>query len=106
MDEINPQFLPWQADILKRALALKHQKHLPHAVLIDTPSDQDISGFAYYLSMLLLCDKIDDLAICGNCEACRMMQAGSYADFNLITLEQNDKTKKVNTINISVLLIY
>ncbi len=101
MDEINPQFLPWQADILKRALTLKHQQHLPHAVLIDTASDQDISSFAYYLSMLLLCDVPDDLAICGSCQACRMMQAGSYADFNLITLEQNDKTKKVNkNINI------
>jgi DNA polymerase-3 subunit delta' len=101
MDEINPQFLPWQADVLKRALALKHQQHLPHAVLIDTASEQDFSAFACYLSMLLLCDKPDDLAICGNCQACEMMQAGTYADFNLVTLEQNDKTKKLNkNINI------
>jgi len=101
MDEINPQFLPWQADVLKRALALKHQQHLPHAVLIDTASEQDFSAFACYLSMLLLCDKPDNLATCGNCQACEMMQAGTYADYSLVTLEPNEKTKKLNkNINI------
>ena len=46
--------------------------------------------------MLLLCDNLDGLDICGQCEACRMMQANTYADFNLTTLELNEKTKKVN----------
>jgi len=101
MDDIKPQFLPWQADILQRALSLQQQQHLPHAVLIDTTSEQDISGFARYLSMLLLCDEVSELSVCGICEACRMMQAGTYADFNLVTLEYNEKTKKLNkNINI------
>ena len=101
MDDIKPQFLPWQADILQRALSLQQQQHLPHAVLIDTSSEQDISGFARYLSMLLLCDNPSDLSVCGVCEACRMMQAGTYADFKLVTLEHNEKTKKINkNINI------
>jgi DNA polymerase-3 subunit delta' len=101
MDDIKPQFLPWQADILQRALSLQQQQHLPHAVLIDTPSEQDISGFGRYLSMLLLCDNPSGLSVCGVCEACRMMQAGTYSDFNLVTLEHNEKTKKLNkNINI------
>ncbi len=101
MEQGDIQYLPWQADILRRALALKLQQHLPHAVLIDTTSEQDISSFARYLSTLLLCDKPDDLRTCGSCQACRMMQAGTYADFNLVTLEQNEKTKKINkNINI------
>jgi len=101
VEKVDEQYLPWQADILKRALELKHQQHLPHAVLIDTTSEQDISSFAIYLSTLLLCDKPDDLHTCGHCQACRMMQAGSYADFNLVTLELNEKTKKINkNINI------
>ena len=101
MDDIKPQFLPWQADILKRALSLQQQQHLPHAVLIDTASEQDVSGFGRYLSMRLLCDNPSGLSICGVCEACRMMQAGTYADFNLVTLEVNEKTKKLNkNINI------
>ena len=101
MDDIKPPFLPWQANILQRALSLQQQQHLPHAVLIDTPGEQDISSFAHYLSMLLLCDNPSGLSACGVCEACRMMQAGTYADFNLVTLEYNEKTKKINkNINI------
>ncbi len=96
MDDIKPQFLPWQADIMQRALSLQQQQHLPHAVLIDTPGEQDVSGFARYLSMLLLCDNPSALSVCGVCGACRMMQAGTYADFNLVTLGENEKTKKPN----------
>ena len=101
MDDNRPQFLPWQADILQRALNLQHQQHLPHAVLIDTPGEQDITGFGRYLSMLLLCDNPSGLSVCTVCEACRMMQADTYADFKLVTLEHNEKTNKLNkNINI------
>jgi DNA polymerase-3 subunit delta' len=101
VDDTKPQLLPWQADILERALSFQQQQYLPHAVLIDTSSEQDISGFARYLSMRLLCDDPSGLSVCGVCEACRMMQAGTYADFNLVTFEHNDKTKKLNkNINI------
>ena len=96
MENDNSQYLPWQSHILERALALKNQQHLPHAVMIDTPSEQDISGFVRYLSMLLLCDQPDNLSICGVCETCRMMQAGTYADFSLVSLEQDEKTKKLS----------
>ena len=96
MDDINPQYLPWQANILERALALKQQQQLPQAVLIDTPGEQDISSFGRYLSMLLLCDQADNLSICGTCQACRMMHAGTYSDFNLITLELDEKNKKLS----------
>ncbi|MCP4979612.1 MAG: hypothetical protein GY935_03855 [Gammaproteobacteria bacterium] len=96
MDGITPQFLPWQIDILQRALTLKQQQHLPHAVLIDSTSDQDISGLACYLSMLLLCDKPDNVSICDTCQACQMMRSGAYADFNLVTLEQDEKSKKTS----------
>ena len=101
MDDLKPQFLPWQADILQRALNLQQQQHLPHAVLIDTSSEQNVSGFARYLSMLLLCDNPAELSVCGVCKACRMMLADTYADFNLVTFELNAKTKKLNkNINI------
>lgn len=89
---------PWQAQVLERALALKQQQHLPHAVMIDTASDQDISDFALYLSMLLLCDDPQEFKPCDRCEACRMMRAGTYADFKLVTLEPDEKTKKMSKI--------
>jgi DNA polymerase-3 subunit delta' len=101
MDRVIPQFLPWQTDILEHAMALKHSLHLPHAVLIDTAGEQDISGFGLYLSMLLLCDNPDKLALCNRCQACQMMAAGTYADFSQVSLERDEKTKKLRK-NISI----
>ena len=45
MDDAQAQYLPWQADVLHRALQLQQQQHLPHAVLIETTSDQDFEWF-------------------------------------------------------------
>lgn len=96
MSTIDPQYLPWQAPILQRALKLKSGQHLPHAVMIDSASDQDMTAFIWHLSMLLLCDAPDELDPCGRCEACRMMQAGTYSDFGLVTVEPDEKSKKLS----------
>ena len=96
-----PAYLPWHAQILQKALALKQQQRLPHAVLIETSSDQDMSEFAWHLSTLLLCESPRDTDICGACAACGMMLANTYADFKFISLEINPKSKKLNkNINI------
>ena len=70
---------------MQRALALRAQGHLPHAVLLDTPSNFGIEQVGGYLASLLLCDQPDDLTPCGQCEACRLMAAGTYADFTSVT---------------------
>jgi len=91
-----PTMLPWQSDVLRRALTLKHEQRLPHAVLLESPSDYRMEQLARYLSMLLLCDEPRELSLCASCEACRMMAAGTYADFGLVTLEPDPKTKKMS----------
>jgi len=91
-----PSLLPWQSEVLQRALQLKQQQHLPHAVLVDTCSDHGIDALAQTLSMLLLCDNPENLSVCGVCEACRMMSAGTYADFSMVSLEYDSKSKKLN----------
>ncbi|MDH3761947.1 MAG: hypothetical protein OEU50_13275 [Gammaproteobacteria bacterium] len=96
MPEIEPGYLPWQANILQRALELKAQQRMPHAVMIDSASDQDMSALIWHLSMLLLCDTPRELSPCGSCEACRMMQAETYSDFSLVTLMPDEKTKKIS----------
>jgi len=96
VDAIDPHYLPWQAAILQRALKLKSEQHLPHAVMIDSASDQDMTAFIWQLSMLLLCDTRHELDPCGSCEACRMMRAGTYSDFSLVTLEPDQKSKKLS----------
>ncbi|TNF89613.1 MAG: hypothetical protein JSU67_08860 [Gammaproteobacteria bacterium] len=96
MQSIDPHFLPWQTDLLKRALELKASHHLPHAVMIDSNSSQDMTSFIGHLSMLLLCDAVTELSPCGQCDACRMMLAGTYADFSLVSLEADEKTQKIS----------
>lgn len=91
-----PTMFSWQSEVLDRALKLKQSNHLPHAVMLETASDYQMDDLARYLSMLLLCDQPQNLSLCGKCEACRMMSAGTYADFSLVTLEVDEKTKKLN----------
>ena len=94
MEPAEPPYLPWQAPLLARALDLKARGRLPQAVIIDDDGGQDSSHFVHYLSSLLLCDRPEQLSPCGACDACRMMQAGTYADFTLVTLEIDEKSKK------------
>jgi len=91
-----PPYLPWQASLLSRALDLKARERLPQAVIIDDDGQQDSSGFVHYLSSLMLCDRPEQLTPCGTCDACRMMQAGTYADYALVTLEVDEKSKKIS----------
>ncbi len=71
MADLEASYLPWQASVLQRALKLKFEQRLPHAVMIDSASEMDISAFIMHLAMLLLCDQAQDLSPCGSCEACR-----------------------------------
>lgn len=96
-----PGYLPWQAGLLQRALKLKQQQRLPHALLIEAGSAQDMKEFIWQLSMLLLCEAPEGSDFCGRCEACKLMRANTYSDFRYVTIEYNEKTKKINkNINI------
>ena len=77
-------------------MTLKHEQRVPHAVLLENPSDYQMEQLARYLSMLLLCDAPRELSLCASCEACRMMAAGTYADFSLVTIESDPKSKKLS----------
>ena len=94
--ELEFDYLPWQTAPLARILDLKQRDLLPHAILLESASDQDIGALVRYLSLLLLCDQVQELDICGSCEACRMMRAGTYADFSWVTPEPDEKTKKIS----------
>ncbi|MEM7564234.1 MAG: DNA polymerase III subunit delta' [Pseudomonadota bacterium] len=88
--------LPWQESLLQRALDLKAQQRLPHALIIESSSDQAIDKFIHGFIRLLLCQNPVELSPCGECDACRLLQAGTYADFSFVTLETNEKTNKIN----------
>ena len=96
MSRIDSHYRPWQAELLRRALRLRDSQRLPHAVLVDSAGSADLKTFLHRLAMLLLCDRADEISPCGHCEACRMMQAGTYADFSLVTMEVDEKTQKAS----------
>jgi len=60
-----PSLLPWQGEVLQRALQIRNEQHLPHAVLVDTCSEHGIDDLAHLMSMLLLCDNPENLSVCG-----------------------------------------
>ena len=81
---------------MQRALDLRDRGQLPHAVLLETPSSHGMDSLGYQLAGLLLCDNPDGLQICGECEACRLLAAGTYADFCSVTPQFDEKTKKTS----------
>ena len=96
-----PGYLPWQAGLLQQALKLKQQQRLPHALLIEAGSAQDMQEFIWQLSMLLLCEAPQGSDFCDRCEACKLMRDNTYSDFRYVTLEYDEKKKKMNkNINI------
>ena len=97
MDEAGmPEYLPWQSGAIEHVLQLHQQGRLPHALMLEMASHEEASALVRYLAMSLLCTNRDELALCLSCDACRLMQAGTYADFNWVTLEPDEKTKKIS----------
>lgn len=96
MGEYVPDYLPWQEPLLRRAIALNAVQRLPHALLIDSAGTTDMTPFILYLSMLLLCERAEDIEVCRDCKPCRMLLAGAHADFSLVGLSEDEKTKKIS----------
>jgi DNA polymerase-3 subunit delta' len=94
--KIEPVCLAWHKSLLQQLQSLKQQNRLPHAILIDSKSEEDGSGFIWQLAMLLLCNEVTDSAPCGQCPACQLMLSNTYPDFKYVTLEYDDKTKKMS----------
>ena len=96
MSAAQPQYLPWQAALLEHALGLESGGRLPQAVLLEVAGQQDAGDLVHYLCGLLLCDQPSGTLSCGQCDACRMMRAGTYSDYRFVTLEPDDKSKKLS----------
>ena len=94
--KIEPVYLPWHNPLLEQLQSLKLQQKLPHAILIDLTSEEDGVGFIWRLAMLLLCSEVTDATPCGRCKACQLMLSNTYPDFKYVSLEHDDKSKKLN----------
>lgn len=69
-----------QIEMLRRSIA---RGRLAHAYLFAGPAGIGKARFARILAQCLFCDRHADeeLQACGECSACRQMQAGSHPDF-------------------------
>ena len=96
LDTIEPEALSWQIPLVERLVALKRQQRLPHALMIELETQVDSRSFGWYLVTALLCEDQQTSKPCLKCPACQLMQANNYPDFTFTTLEENDKTHKLN----------
>ena len=94
--KIQPVYLPWHKPLLEQILSLKQQQRLPHAILIDSSSEEDGVEFIWRLTMLILCNDVADTVPCGRCQSCQLMLANTYPDFIYISLLYDEKNKKIN----------
>ncbi|MCE9571453.1 MAG: DNA polymerase III subunit delta' [Rhodocyclales bacterium] len=68
---------------------------LPHAMLLVGPPGVGKAAFSEQLAALLLCESIaPDLSACGECQACRWLEAGSHPDFRRVAPEGDDEAEE------------
>lgn len=74
-----------RVEMFRRSLA---RGRLSHAYLFAGPAGCGKKLFARALAQCLFCERFADaeLAACGECSSCRMMQAGTHPDFHLVRL--------------------
>ena len=79
-----------QDEAVARLRGYLHSGRMPHAFLFAGPAGVGRRTTAVALARLLLCEgaaSADAEEACGQCEGCRMMDAGSHPDFHMIYKE-------------------
>ncbi len=96
LETIKPAVLSWQLALVEQLVLLKRQQRLPHALMIELETQVDSRSFGWHLVSALLCEDQDSTRPCLKCPACELMLANNYPDFTFTTLQENDKTHKLN----------
>lgn len=102
--------LQWNSAIREQLLG-QGIARLPHAVLLVGPAGVGKTAFSEQLAALLLCESISpELTACGQCQACRWLDAGNHPDFRRVAPDGDEepeegvieKTKKRSAANIKI----
>ncbi len=97
IEKINPLAFVWQQEVIKDLLILKQNSQLPHAIMIEVETSVDSRAFGWQLVMSLLClQRNPNQLACGECHHCQLMKANNYPDFTFTTLNENERTHKLN----------
>lgn len=110
MEHFDLTQLQWNESIRKQLLG-QGGNRLPHAMLLVGPPGVGKTAFSEQLAALLLCETITpNLTACGQCQACRWLDAGNHPDFRRLAPDGDDeaedntaeKTKKRGPGNIGI----
>jgi DNA polymerase-3 subunit delta' len=71
---------------------------LPHAVIFAGQEGVGKFSFAVSLSTLLFCGERDDHSFCGKCRHCRLIEAGTHPDLQIIQLGEDRKEIGIDSI--------
>ena len=78
-------FEPWHRTHWQRLQARLARGALPHALLLCGPAGLGKRAFLQRFVRGLLCERPQDGAACGQCRACRLLEAGTHPDFVTLT---------------------
>lgn len=94
-----PACLPWHQDLARRLESASRAARLPHAVLLHGAEGVGKRSFAMWFAGALLCgaERLD-LAPCGSCVACALMQAGTHPDFQWIRPEEDKQQIAIDQV--------
>lgn len=94
MQQFDLKQLHWN-ELIREQLLGQGLDRLPHAVLLVGPAGVGKTAFSEQLAALLLCESAGpDLAACGECQACRWLDAGNHPDFRRVAPEGDDEPEE------------
>ncbi|MCU1716629.1 DNA polymerase III subunit delta' [Pseudomonas sp. 5P_3.1_Bac2] len=86
---------PWQAALWQQ---LAGRSQHAHAYLLHGPAGIGKRALAERLMALLLCQRPQGLAACGECKSCHLLAAGSHPDNYVLEPEEADKAIRVDQV--------
>ncbi len=110
MQNFDLKQLQWNNTVREQLLG-QGLARLPHAVLLVGPAGVGKTAFSEQLAALLLCESMSpELSACGQCQACRWLDAGNHPDFRRVAPDGDEepeegvveKTKKRSAANIKI----
>lgn len=88
---------PWQMQKWQQLQHCKLENRIPHAILLNGLEGIGKFDFAYNFAQNLLCQHSDE-DNCGNCNSCKLLQAGNHPDLFIIQPEPKAKNIKIDQI--------
>ena len=94
MQQFDLKQLQWNGAIREQLLG-QGLDRLPHAMLLTGPAGVGKTAFSEQLAALLLCESIKpELTACGECQACRWLDAGNHPDFRRVAPDSDDEVEE------------